>query len=311
MRVFFATDIHGSEACFRKFVNAGAAYKADVIVLGGDITGKQLVPIVRSKAGWRMEFDGERQLTSSRDELATWARRVRDTGAYVTELAEEEEDRLRADPTFRAQRFTEAMADSLRSWVSLASERLRPAGIRCVIGLGNDDEVALTDALQSDWVLAPEGEVIELQGHELVSWGWSNRTPWHSPREQDEDQLLDSLRTMTKQLSHPERAVFNIHCPPWRSGLDTAPAIDASFRPVTEGGQMVMIPVGSTAVRTAVEDVQPLLGLHGHVHDSQGRTTIGRTICLNPGSDYQRGVLRGALVELRKGKIKDWAFTSG
>jgi uncharacterized protein len=311
MRLFFATDIHGSEACFRKFVNAGAVYGADVVVLGGDITGKALVPLVGGSRGWTMAFDGERLTTDSREEVDAWRRRVRDVGAYVTEVSEDENDRMRTDAVFRGRKFTEAMAASLRDWVRLATARLRPAGTRCIIGLGNDDEVELADALKSDWVIAPEGSVIELDGHEVVTWGWSNRTPWDSPREQDEDDLLEAIRVMTGQLRDPSRTLFNIHVPPWRSGLDIAPAIDESFRPKTEGGQMVMIPVGSTAVRAAIEEVQPLVGLHGHVHDSQGRAKIGRTMCLNPGSDYQRGVLRGALLQIHKQKVKNWAFTNG
>ena len=37
-KLFFATDVHGSEICWKKFISAGKFYEADVIILGGDIT---------------------------------------------------------------------------------------------------------------------------------------------------------------------------------------------------------------------------------------------------------------------------------
>ena len=47
-----------------------------------------------------------------------------------------------------------------------------------------------------------------------------------------------------------------------------------------------MIHAGSTAVRASIEKHQPLVGLHGHIHESKGFVTLGRTLCLNPGSEY-------------------------
>lgn len=46
MKIFFATDVHGSEICWKKFVNAGKFYEVEVIILGGDMTGKAIVPII-------------------------------------------------------------------------------------------------------------------------------------------------------------------------------------------------------------------------------------------------------------------------
>ena len=44
LRIFFATDVHGSERCFRKFLAAATVYEAEVLLLGGDVAGKGLVP---------------------------------------------------------------------------------------------------------------------------------------------------------------------------------------------------------------------------------------------------------------------------
>ncbi len=70
MRVFFATDIHGSDVCWRKFLNAGKFHKADVLIMGGDMTGKAMVPIVANGSNWELELQGQRHVLTTEDELA-------------------------------------------------------------------------------------------------------------------------------------------------------------------------------------------------------------------------------------------------
>src|SRR6266568_2674048 len=69
--IFFATDIHGSERCFIKFINAAKFYQADVLILGGDITGKAMVPIVRQANGasirYRATFLGQTPVLESEE----------------------------------------------------------------------------------------------------------------------------------------------------------------------------------------------------------------------------------------------------
>jgi Icc-related predicted phosphoesterase len=311
-RLFFATDIHGSDICFRKFLNAASAYEANVLILGGDITGKQLVPIIHQSGRWTASEGGEDHILETERELHDFLRRVRAIGAYPVEVTVEEVETLRSDQAYRDDCFRRAMLESVSSWAMLAEERLRPRGTRCFISLGNDDDPAVAEVLAaSTWVEYPEGELQSVDGHEMVSWGWSNRTPWDSPREQDEGELEAAVSGLASELADPLTAIFNLHCPPWRSSLDVAPALDREFRPVVRGAQMEMIPVGSTGVRAAIERFQPLIGLHGHVHDSRGAKRIGRSMCFNPGSDYQHGVLRGLVVQLSDQKLKGWAFTTG
>jgi len=313
-RIFFATDIHGSDWCFRKFVNAAKAYKADVLVLGGDITAKQLVPIVpQADGGWRASEGGTVMQLKSDEERTTLLKRAAMIGAYAIDLDDEDDEaRLRADAAYRHERFRQAMRELLVSWVRVAEERLKPAGIPIHMMLGNDDEEELRDVLEaSDWVTHSEGRVCRVDGHEMISWGWSTPTPWDTPREQSEDDMAAGIAQMAMRLDDPERAIFNLHCPPYASGIDDAPELDAEFRPVVKGGQVKHIPVGSHAVREAIERWSPLIGLHGHVHDASGTQTVSRTRCFNPGSNYQHGVLRGVLVRLRKGKLRDWTFTRG
>lgn len=314
-RLFFATDIHGSDWCFRKFVNAAKVYEADVLVLGGDITGKQLVPIVpHPGGGWRASEGGVSVRLSSEQERDTLLKRVAMIGAYAIDLVDDEdEDRLRTDAGYRNERFLGAMRGLLESWVRIAEERLAPQGIPLYMMLGNDDEQELTEIIErSDWVQQAEGNVCRVADrHELVSWGWSTPTPWDTPREQTEAAMAHDIAAMTERLDDPERAIFNFHCPPYESGIDNAPALDAEFRPVVKGGHAKEIPVGSRAVRDAIERCSPLAGLHGHVHDASGTQIVRRTRCFNPGSNYQHGVLRGVLVRLRDGKLRDWTFTRG
>ena len=78
-----------------------------------------------------------------------------------------------------------------------------------------------------------------------------------------------------------------------------------------DAGRAVMVPVGSTAVRSVIERHQPLLGLHGHIHEARGAKTIGRTVCLNPGSSYNTGRIDGALIYLEDDRVKRFQFVSG
>ena len=311
-RIFFATDIHGSETCFRKFLNAAVAYDCRAIILGGDITGKQLVPIVRHPDGWEVSEGGVARVMETEEARDEAARRARASGGYPAFFTVEERERLVTDRAYREERFLEAILDVMRAWADLAVERLQPLGIECVINLGNDDDPEVARALrESSWVRFAEDDVYDLNGVEVVSWGWSNRTPWNSPREQDEDELEASIMAAAAKARDPEHAIFNLHCPPYNSGLDIAPAVTDDFKVQTRGGTPMTIPVGSTAVRRVIEQVQPLVGLHGHVHDSRGACKLGRTLCINPGSDYPHGILRGAILSIKNGKVKGWTMSNG
>src|SRR5260370_7448490 len=99
---------------------------------------------------------------------------------------------------------------------------------------------------------------------------------------------------MVSGLRQPERAVFNIHEPPFATGLDTAPLLDDNFKPLVAAGEVATGPVGSKAVRAAIERYQPLVSLHGHVHESRGVAKLGRPTVINPGSRNGDGNLRPA-----------------
>lgn len=311
--LFFATDIHGSETCFRKFLNAGLAYKAEVLVMGGDMTGKMLVPLVAQVGGkFRFEWLGG-SYTVGEAELAEYEKQMRMAGCYPYRTTPEEKAELERDPLKLKGLFAEVMRKTVAQWLALAEERLAPARIECFITPGNDDVREIDEAFKdSHYVQNPEGHLLVLKGeYEMIASGYSNCTPWNSPREMDEDALGSYIETMARQLSDPRKAIFNFHCPPHDSGLDTAPKIDRTLKPITGITGVEMTAVGSTAVARAIREYQPLLGLHGHVHESRAAIRIGKTLCVNPGSEYSEGILRGCLLWLDKGKVRDYMLTSG
>jgi Icc-related predicted phosphoesterase len=312
-KLFFATDVHGSEMCFRKFLNAGLAYRPDVMVLGGDIAGKA-VQAVESLGGRRFTttFRGHRYDIEDAEELARVERTISDVGYYPWRAEPGELDRRIADGTVE-DLLLDLMRQRLERWMELADERLRPQGKRVFWMLGNDDPPSLAEPLKSaPWGEHAEGRVLQLDDeHQLVSWGWSNPTPWHSFREMSEEDLTGHFEELFGQASDERRVVFNAHVPPYDTGLDDAPVLDANLTVTQQAGQVKLGPVGSTAVRAAIERHQPVASLHGHVHESAGFRRLGDTIAFNPGSDYGTGSLNGVLVTLSGDKLKAHQLVRG
>ncbi len=313
--IFFATDIHGSERCFIKFVNAAKFYQANVLILGGDITGKAMVPIVRQANGasYRATFLGETSTLESEEAIAAFERQVRHAGAYPFRTTQEEVAAMEADRTLVDRLFTRLMKESVERWCSIAEERLRGSGVRCFIDAGNDDEPEIVEVLkQCSYVEMPEGRIVMIDDeHEMISSGFANTTPWHAPRDIPDADLGNFIDSMARQLHTPDRAVFNIHVPPYATGLDIAALLDNNLKPVVAAGEVATGPVGSKAVRAAIEHYQPLVALHGHVHESRGVNKIGRTTCINPGSEYGDGNLRAALVNIKGNKLLSYQLVTG
>jgi Icc-related predicted phosphoesterase len=312
-RIYFATDVHGSSKCFRKFLNAGPVYGADIMILGGDVAGKAIQSIVKGPAGkYRCNFIGVNYDVDEGPELEALEKLIADHG-YYPYRAEPGELDARKEAGTLDDLFLQLMQERLTGWLALADERLRPLGKRLMFMLGNDDPPALARLLDAaPWGEHAEGKVLWLDDdHEIMSWGFSNRTPWNSYREQDEPAMAISLAKMAAGLSHPERAVINVHVPPFDTQLDDAPVLDENMQVQQVLGQVKMAPVGSTAVREFLTERQPLLGLHGHIHEASGIRRLGRTIAINPGSDYSTGTLNGALITLEKDKVSAHQLVRG
>ncbi|HEY8672218.1 MAG TPA: hypothetical protein VIM76_00525 [Candidatus Dormibacteraeota bacterium] len=312
-RIYFVSDLHGSSVCFRKFINATRVYEPNVLILGGDVAGKAIQSIVHAPGGhWKCRFVGTDYDVVEGPELVALEKLIADHGyySYRAEPGELEalEARGKLDPL-----FLQLMRTRLTEWLELADARLRPLGIPLYFMLGNDDPEELGALLDTaPWGTHDEGKVVWLDGeHEMVSVGYSNVTPWHTYREQSETQLKASIDAMVPALQHPERAVFNLHAPPYGTQLDEAPLLDSNLVVQASLGQVQMVAVGSTAVLDAEREYQPMLGLHGHIHESSGIRRVGRTVVINPGSDYSTGALNGALITLDGDKVKAQQLVRG
>jgi Icc-related predicted phosphoesterase len=313
LRLFYAGDVHGSRVCWKKFVNAAAHYPAEALVMGGDLTGKALVPIVRQGDGsYLAEVIGERRQAHGEEELEQMQVAISTNGMYPLVVDEDEARKLGSDAAYRDSRFEQALLDELRLWVELADERLAGTEARAYVIPGNDDPWSIDEVLAAGTAVDACDEQVRTVGpHEMISFGYSNRTPWQTPRELEEDEIYARLRALVDQLENPADAIFNIHVPPRDSSLDTAFEVDEELRYVTKGGRPHEIATGSSAVRQIIEEAQPLLSLHGHIHESKGVTTIGRTVAINPGSDYGSGHLDGCLVHLARDRVINQYLVSG
>jgi uncharacterized protein len=313
--IFFATDLHGSETCFRKFVAAAGFYGADLLVLGGDLTGKLVLPLVEQPGGRWLAWVHGRERHLDEAGAAELERQARAAGSYPRRMSPEEHRRLEADPEAVEALFAELMTATLRRWLEHANERLDGSEVRILTAPGNDDPFLVDDVLREhggERVRLAEGEIVEVApGHELLTTGWTNKTPWNTPREYPEEAIAQRLDELAARLADPATALFNLHVPPHDSRLDTAPLLGQDLKVRTSMGGEVTAPVGSTAVREAIERYQPLVSLHGHIHESGGAVRLGRTLAVNAGSEYGEGVLRGILMTVGGGKVLRYQATTG
>ncbi len=317
--IFFCSDIHASTVCFRKFINAAKHYggrgrHVDVLIVGGDITGKLIVPIVKDGHGsYRSYLFGKPLTLTSREEIDQLVKKTEVLGVYPHVFEPEEYEAFQNSPEIQGNLFKELALRRLKEWTEIAADKLQGGDVRCYISPGNDDFDECKSVLEAcPAVTCPDMKALALgDGHEMISLGYANITPFHCPRDVTEDELTERVEKMVADIEDIPNCVFNLHCPPVDSGLDEAPLLDEELRPTMGTTGVVTASVGSTAVRRAIEKYQPLLALHGHVHESRGATRLGRTLCINPGSEYSEGILRGALVTIRKGEVVSHMLTSG
>ncbi len=318
-RLFFATDLHGSERTFRKFINAGKFYKVNVIVMGGDIQGKLMIPIIKESNGhYRATVQGRVEQVTTEEELKGLLGKLDILGFYYKIMEEDEFKSLQSDQAAVNALFNELARKKLMDWVNLAEERLNGTGIKCFVTGGNDDEWEVLSVMkeqQTRSFFACENEMVNIDDtHTMISIGISTPTPWNTPRETSEEELGAMIDKMAALVPDMHKAIFNFHDPPKDSTLDTCPMLDWSKDPpeqITKGGQVVLHGAGSVSVRKAIEKYKPMLGLHGHIHESQAVAKIGRTTCINPGSEYAEGILRGCIVTFADGEVQGYQMTSG
>ena len=302
LTLYYASDIHGSVLLWRKFLGASKFYGADASITGGDLLGKAVVPIERREDGrYRLTFLGAERVIGE-EELANTESSIRFNGFYPWVAPADEIARHRGD---QEALFHQVARGELQRWIDVADARGN--GQRPFVIAGNDDPWYVDELLSSArGIVFCDDRVVRVGAHEMISLSYANPTPWASPRELDEDALYERLRALADQLERPDTSIFNLHVPPYDSGLDRAPKLKPDLTPVYAGGQPVPIPVGSTAVRRLIEEV-----LHGHIHESRGEARIGRTLALNSGSEYNTGRLHGVVVRLGLDRVISHQFVVG
>lgn len=309
LRIYFVTDIHGSNTCFRKYLNALKVYNVDVGILMGDLTGKVLIPLVeKAGGGWETTLMGHHTVAGTEAELVELKQTIEMMGYYWVHQTPEEFEAHKADPRRVDALFKQKMLERLREWMALADERLAGTGRKVYMAPGNDDHLEVDSVIEDSAAIVNCNECKVMVGeHEMISFSWANPTPWNTPREKPDEQLEPMIERLAALVQHMPSAIFNLHVPPYGYALDLAPELTKDLVQAADR----RIHVGSQAVTRILEKHQPLLGLHGHIHESRGAQKIRRTLILNPGSEYSEGILKGVVVVLEKGKVLDYIFTSG
>lgn len=312
-RILYGSDFHGSEAVYRKFLASGAQYKVNALMVGGDVTGKAMVPVIHQGGGkYKGHLFGADKVASTLDELVLLKKAISNVGFYPIILEKDEAEELEADPARMGARFEQEMCNRVRDWMKLAEEKLTPQHITMYFMPGNDDLYSIDKVVaEFEHIRNPDMACFDLEGgYEVVGLSNANMTPWRCARDIEEPELTAKLDQLAAMMSHPEHTVAVIHVPPINSGLDTCPDLDEHLKVITQGGQVVMKSAGSPAVRAFIEKVQPMLTLHGHIHESPGHKHLGRTLMINAGSEYAEGIMKAAIINLEDGKVKGHLLVS-
>jgi len=315
VRLFHAVDIHGSEIVWRKWLSVPRVYKANILLLSGDLTGKIIIPIIDEGSGrYRTMIYGRWVEASGVDGLRKLIDKISSIGFYAHVCSPSEYDELRGDSRRVDELFRMYMRERLERWLRMIDEKL-PGDVVVVMMPGNDDSFEIDEVIKryGDRVIYPLGRVVDLCfDYKMLSFEWVNPTPWGTPREASEDELWRMLLRVRDMFSGDwRRVILNFHCPPYCTKLDLAPKLDKNLRPVVFLGRIIYDNVGSRSVRRFIEENQPLLSLHGHIHESYAYDYIGRTLAMNPGSEYSEGVLRGFIIDLTRDGIEKWWRVEG
>jgi uncharacterized protein len=306
-RIVYGSDFHGSNTVFRKFLAAGIKYKANALVVGGDITGKAMIPVVHQGNGRYVGylFGGELVATNP-EELEKIKKEIGAVGFYPIAVEPDEAGELEKDPQAMGARFEREMAQRVREWMVLAEEKLAPEKIGFYFMCGNDDLFSIDEVIREfPFVKNPDMTRLEMEiGFDIVGCSDANMTPWKCERDLEEADLEKKLDTLAEMVRNPENTIAVLHVPPYDSGLDMCPELDKNLKIITQGGQVVMKAAGSKAVRAWIEKIQPVLSLHGHIHESPGHVHIGRTLAVNAGSEYAEAILKAAIINLENKKVK-------
>ncbi|MHA2245885.1 MAG: metallophosphoesterase family protein [Candidatus Hodarchaeales archaeon] len=332
VKIFFCTDIHGAENLWKKLLNAGKYLNAEVLILGGDITGTRIVPVIEQPNGtWtgiKYRWNNREVIMKTESEVKDFEEYLRSIGCYTC-LITPEENKLLSSPesVFSEDSFSKPVkggpldklfdrliSERLHRWLNMIDDimsdgtRRVPEGTKVILCPGNDDSFIVDEIIKKDHRFALGDErKIDLDGkHEMISYGWTTPTPWKTYRETTEEIIKETIDKLTSTISDIDSSIFCLHCPPYGTLLDKTLVLRPRNRSLGFGS---FISIGSKSIKQAIQRYQPLLSLHGHVHKlvtvshPSGGIKIGRTHCMNPGSEYPSNILNGFLIELNNGGI--------
>ncbi|MBZ5688970.1 MAG: hypothetical protein LAP86_28520 [Acidobacteriia bacterium] len=259
---FFATDLHGKIDRYEKLLASIVRHRPTAVFLGGD-----LLPRLALSA---IQFGQEDFL---HDYLVPAFTRIRGV------LGEDYPDIYlilgNDDPRRCEEDFVAAAANGLWHYVH---EQKSPFGDFAVYGLAY---VPPTPFLLKDWErydvsrYVPPGCVSPEEGSRTV------------PREESEIKWATIQKDLASLVGEDslDRAVLLLHTPPCDTPLDRAALDGKMYEHVP-----LDVHVGSIAVKWFIEERQPLLTLHGHIHEStrltgEWKIRIGRTVSINGAHD--------------------------
>lgn len=315
MKIFFSVDVHGATTVWRKWISAVSIYEVDGLILSGDLTGKVLVPLILQGDGsYKGSYFGTTWILKNDKEVEDFEIKLSNAGAYYTKVTKEELQELKDDPEKVKKIMEQEMAKRLQEWLTLLVEKVDTRKILTIVMPGNDDEFVIDPVIQSfekEGVIYPLDKIVDIEGHEVISFEYVNPTPWDTPREREDKEIQRMIEEKMSKVKNPKNAIFNFHAPPFNTSIDLAPQLDKNMRLVGGLDGVKFVHVGSKGVRNAIEKYQPVLGLHGHIHESSGFEKIGKTICLNPGSEYGEGLLRGYIIDISKEGLENYFKIQG
>ena len=304
MRILFLCDLHGSEILLNKAILATSSYDIDLLILSGDIAGKDIRPIIKNKDKYILEYEGEKQ-TFTQKEVENIKVKLCGLGHYYFDISLDDYRILEKDKIFKI--LDNKILERVDNWLNKVISLIDLQRTSVIITPGNDDILGIDELIkkaETNGLHYGLKGPIKIEDFEIVSLDYTNHTPWKTMREMSEEELEIAIKERIENVKDFDNTIFNFHCPPYNTKLDIAPEVDDNLRFVINPGRgFHYIHVGSISILNSIRKYQPLLSLHGHIHESQGFDYIGKTLSLNPGSEFNKGILNAYIIEISKGGI--------
>jgi len=292
MKLFYTTDLHGSERTFQKLLEAiRTRTEIDVFILGGDHAGKGFYPKQPIEGGWCIHGPQQASVINSPEKLAIAEERAAFHGAYLVDLPPDESLNITAPYIVPAAAKHQAIIARAKDWAARLSQAAQESGKKIVITFGNTDPYTLDLVYQKPGLLVATNSAVDLPNDwKLISVAEvpvKNKSK--TERGATEDEIRSRIRKLSGEAHGVNKTIWAIHCPPITTPIATRKKDKGVF--------------GSYGVFSKISKKGPPLSLHGHIHQPQKRQCrIGRTLCLNPGS--RLGRLDAAIITLEGGRVQ-------